>query len=112
MLWSFEPQEPGRRLYTPPVVPASRIGGNPPSELKNARGMSSGLGPSANGPEVFYNGGPSAQGDEGASPTDSLSDATSIGVRGQGQSGLMDLVYDPILNCYYDAKTNQYFTLK
>jgi len=26
--------------------------------------------------------------------------------------GMMDLIYDPILNCYYDAKTNKYFTLK
>lgn len=23
-----------------------------------------------------------------------------------------DLIYDPILNCYYDTKSNQYFSVK
>lgn len=30
----------------------------------------------------------------------------------QGGEEMVDLVFDPILNCYYDAKTNQYFELK
>ena len=25
---------------------------------------------------------------------------------------MVDVVYDPVLNCYYDAKTGQYYELK
>lgn len=29
-----------------------------------------------------------------------------------GQDEMLDLVYDPLLNCYYDHKTGTYYALK
>eukprot|EP00798_Chlamydomonas_sp_ICE-L_P026396 gene26396-17490_t len=34
-----------------------------------------------------------------------------VQLKGGGEE-MLELVYDPVLNCYYDSKTNQYFQLK
>ena len=35
----------------------------------------------------------------------------TLGGHGNGEE-MVDLVYDPVLNCYYDQKTNKYYELK
>ena len=40
------------------------------------------------------------------------SQVLSLGGPGRGGEEMVDLVYDPVLNCYYDQKTNKYYELK
>ena len=77
------------RIFTPPVIPASKVYENdhlkPGSLTLN------------NSPDRLC-----IAGDE-----ESLEDAAN-----DDGNTMMDLIYDPILNCYYDAKANRYYELK
>ena len=44
---------------------------------------------------------------------DGLDDSMAAGApEGLGGSEDLDLMYDPMLNCYYDPKTNKYYELR
>ena len=73
----------GSRMFTPPVLPGWRGEAKP-------RDAPSGDG--AAGPQVFH------------------ADAGAGGAGGAGD--VMELIYDPVLNCYYDAATSQYYEIK
>jgi len=73
----------GSRMFTPPVLPGWRGEAKP-------RDAPSGDG--AAGPQVFH---------------------AAAGAGGAGGAGdVMELIYDPVLNCYYDAATSQYYEIK
>ncbi|KAK3260743.1 hypothetical protein CYMTET_30317 [Cymbomonas tetramitiformis] len=74
-----------RHIYTPPVIPASRVGEDPFASIsfRDKKGINS-----------------STQNGKGDLVTDSI----------DGDCDL-DLLYDPILNFYYDPRTNKYYEL-
>eukprot|EP00955_Chlamydomonas_euryale_P064687 359052-Chlamydomonas_euryale.AAC.2 len=71
-----------QRLYTPPVVPASQVGA-----ARRAQ-------PAAVDDHVMVLAGGAA------------------GASGRAGEEMVDLVYDPVLNCYYDTKAKKYYELK
>lgn len=78
-----------QRLFTPPIVPPSKVlqahrAGHEPQQQ----------------PQVLVLGG------------DKPGNGAAGGVKRNGGEEMVDLVYDPVLNCYYDAKTNKYYELK
>ena len=82
------------RHFTPPVIGASKL---------------------LQSPRVFTPRKPLQSLSAAASPDSSSPLRGMAGDAGADRpraDGMMDLIYDPILNCYYDAKTNKYFTLK
>ena len=82
------------RHFTPPVIAASKLQQSPRmfTPRKPLQSLSAAGSPDPASP--LRGGGGEAGGDKPRA------------------DGMMDLIYDPILNCYYDAKTNKYFTLK
>ena len=99
----------GNRLYTPPVVPVglsmsglSLSHASPPHALIASRKGGKGGGMHPHGTEAA-NG--AAAGEDGTA-------AGEGGADGNGGSGEdLDLMYDPMLNCYYDPRTNKYYEL-
>lgn len=73
------------RLFTPPVVPPSQLA----EGQRGRRGSATG----------------------GDSPPQVLRVFES-GADGSAPEVMVDVVYDPVLGCYYDAKTNMYYDLK
>jgi ABC-type Fe3+-hydroxamate transport system substrate-binding protein len=100
------------RAYTPPVIPPSRlVAGGAGGTTAMAAGAGQGT-PAASG------GGQAASGS--GKPGPQGPQVFKLG-SGNGRTGgpqqpageeMVDLVYDPVLNCYYDHKTNRYFELK
>ncbi|PNH10430.1 hypothetical protein TSOC_002824 [Tetrabaena socialis] len=81
------------RAFTPPVIPASK-----------ALGLALGGGPGgAAGAQVLRVGG-GAGGTGGGAGGGVVAPA--------GGEAMLDVVYDPVLNCYYDGATGQYYELK
>mmetsp|Transcript_20844 Transcript_20844/g.57835 ORF Transcript_20844/g.57835 Transcript_20844/m.57835 type:complete len:945 (+) Transcript_20844:71-2905(+) len=76
-----------QRAYTPPVVPPSQVQADSGHRDQKDGGGARHHGASADG---------SGKG----------------ALEGDSSIEFMDLIYDPILNCYYDSKSNQYFSLK
>ena len=77
------------RIFTPPVIPASKVYGSPRFALQHTMRKEGASGPGAGGHASSDEGG-EANGDGGA---------------------LVDVIYDPLLGCYYDAKANRYYEL-
>jgi hypothetical protein len=106
------------RLYTPPVVPVGRSGlslshASPPHALIASR-KGSRAHPAPLGGGGASDGGPAASGGAHASaggagaPSADLADGRESA---EGKHEDLDLMYDPMLNCYYDPKTNKYYEL-
>ncbi|KXZ42223.1 hypothetical protein GPECTOR_179g246 [Gonium pectorale] len=81
------------RAFTPPVVPASRS--TRPGAGRRGRRRQRGA-----GTQVLRVG-------NGSSPGGSAGVVAPA-----GSEAMLDLVYDPVLNCYYDGATGQYYELK
>ena len=82
------------RHFTPPVIAASKLLQSPRAftPRKPLQSLSAAASPDPSSPL--------------------RGTAEDTGTDRSRSDGMMDLIYDPILNCYYDAKTNKYFTLK
>ncbi|KAK9807056.1 hypothetical protein WJX72_012207 [[Myrmecia] bisecta] len=78
------------RAFTPPVIVASKVHDSPP--FHSTAGAQD---HNATWPVVQH-----------------LRLSHGDDLAGAQDDELMELIFDPILNCYYDAKTNQYYTLK
>lgn len=75
------------RIFTPPVIPASKV-------VVHQQDQASALAVDL------------SLGRQHAAAEHGNSD------EGEDGNAMMDLIYDPILNCYYDAKANRYYELK
>ena len=81
------------RIFTPPVIPASKVVEND----KHFR------------PSLAAVNLPSQR----SSITGGVGDHDIVREENADDGNtMMDLIYDPILNCYYDAKANRYYELK
>jgi hypothetical protein len=93
----------GGRLFTPPVIPPgmglSLSHASPPRALIAPRRSRAGLPTS-----------PAAQRNSSGDPPEEFDDDEEGGGE-RGPADDLDLMYDPILNCYYDPKTNKYYEL-
>jgi len=78
------------RAFTPPVVLASEVSSSPVAHEKPR-------------PQACEGGG-------GRRPTPGDEEAAR-GIAISRSIEFRDLIYDPILNCYYDSRSNQYFSL-
>ncbi|KAG2436077.1 hypothetical protein HYH02_011588 [Chlamydomonas schloesseri] len=98
------------RAFTPPVVPASKALGvalaPPPGRGGGAGGRGTGGGRGGRGAQVLK----MAGGKEAAAAAPPPASRPVI-TPALGES-MVDLVYDPVLNCYYDGSTGQYYELK
>lgn len=100
----------GSRIFTPPVVPASRV------NAVRHRGSEG----EATGPQVREMGLTASTrchlimvrraGQPNAGPCAPF--AQIFHNTTAGAPGVVDLIYDPMLNCYYDAATSQYYAIK
>ena len=100
-LAAFEARLEGlERSFTPPLVP--------PSNLRTAAAASAaeggwGHGGGGGGPDAHEGGGGGGEISQGGG---------APGVQTGGNGEEIDLLYDPILSCYYDPKTNKYYELR
>lgn len=93
------------RAFTPPVVPASKALGVALPPGGRTGGGRGGAGRGGRGGQVLK----VAGGKEAAPPQPPASRPVIVpSVR----ESMVDLVYDPVLNCYYDGNTGQYYELK
>jgi hypothetical protein len=98
------------RAYTPPVIPPSRlVAGGAGGTAVEAAAAGAGHGTAVASGGVQLNGKP-PQGPQ-VFKLDSGSGRQGGPQQPAGEE-MVDLVYDPVLNCYYDHKTNRYFELK
>lgn len=107
------------RAYTPPVIPASKMmatGGRGGGASKQAGAQVLAVKPGQGGGRAGGVGGMKGRtrmgSGSGAVPAiGGVPVAGTVPAAGH-QEEMLDLVYDPVLNCYYDQKTNRYFELK
>ena len=82
------------RIFTPPVIPASKVVENMDAHFR---------------PSLAAVNLPSQR----SSITGGMGDHDIVKQENADDGNtMMDLIYDPILNCYYDAKANRYYELK
>ena len=119
------------RLYTPPVIPGglglsmsglSLSHASPPHALIASRKGKAGGGGN-DSVRASHNGAAAAAAASSEPPAEEQpangeeqavaggEEGGAAGVDGQGGSEDLDLMYDPMLNCYYDPKTNKYYEL-
>ena len=87
--WDHDPlgSHMGSRIFTPPVLPGWKVEAKHRGEILSKSGEDG----EAGDPQVFHMG---------------------RAAGGDGAVDVMELVFDPMLNCYYDAATNQYYDIK
>jgi len=101
------------RLYTPPVVPVgmnsslSLSHASPPHALLASR---KGKANTVGAESAQYARGAGADGAAGGGASD-FGEAADAEPDARPSEDL-DLMYDPMLNCYYDPKTNKYYELR
>lgn len=91
-----ESDEEGR-LYTPPIIPASRVGESPVRRAHGERGRSSEQRMERRPP---------------SSRSKRCSEEKGEGQADGEDSGLLDLMYDPILGLYFDPVSLRYYELR
>ncbi|GIM07055.1 hypothetical protein Vretimale_11292 [Volvox reticuliferus] len=109
------------RAFTPPVVPASKALGVSIEHSRSNSGRVARGGGGGGGAAFASAANPATVGDAQVlrvSPTAAEAAAGRGGGPGKGVvldgggEAMLDLVYDPILNCYYDGATGRYYELK
>ncbi|GFR48952.1 hypothetical protein Agub_g10966 [Astrephomene gubernaculifera] len=109
---------PAQRAFTPPIVPASRALGVAGANAGSGGAIAAATAAAtAGGPRKSTSmvAGAGAGGEAGAG-AGSGAQVLRVGgggvVAAAGGEAMLDLVYDPVLNCYYDSTTGQYYELK
>eukprot|EP00742_Colponemidia_sp_Colp-10_P003627 GILJ01003861.1.p1 GENE.GILJ01003861.1~~GILJ01003861.1.p1 ORF type:complete len:847 (+),score=73.44 GILJ01003861.1:39-2543(+) len=110
-----------RRPFTPPVVPVntnttSARNGQVMSSVRMSRSMlkpfvREGLTSTMGSTQLVNVGSPNSSFRGSISVDESVNDIRHS-MDGQGQSGDLEVMYDPDLNCYFDPKTNTYYELR